>query len=499
MSENSDLTVAQLMAECGVQFGTSGARGLVSAMTDRVCHGYTQGFLRYLAELGEFATGGEVALAGDLRPSTPRIMAACAQAVRDMGGVPVNCGLVPTPALAWHAFARGIPSLMVTGSHIPDDRNGIKFYHPHGELLKEDEPGMGRQPISFAPGAFDADGALANPAPLPGLVDAETAYVARYVDFFGMDALTGLQLGLYQHTSVARDLLVRLLEALGAHVTPLGRAETFVPVDTEAVRDEDVALARQWAAAGRFDAIVSTDGDADRPLLAGRDGTWLRGDVLGVLCARALHARSVVTPVSSNSVVETPGLFGQVLRTRIGSPYVIAAMDSAMAAGAHPVCGYEANGGFLLGSTIEQGGRSLAPLPTRDAVLPIVSVLVAARAKGLAALLATLPPRATFSDRIKDLPTERSLAMLERLSAGSLADQLGRIEALFGALCGKPEAIDQTDGLRIRFADGRIIHLRPSGNAPELRCYTEAADEEAARELNAAALRIVALEAGEGS
>ena len=110
----TETTVAQLMDQSGVAFGTSGARGLVTAMTDRVCHGYVQGFLRFLMEAGEFAPGGEVALAGDLRPSTPRIMAACAQAVRDMGGVPVNCGMVPTPALAWFAFGRGAPSLMVT-------------------------------------------------------------------------------------------------------------------------------------------------------------------------------------------------------------------------------------------------------------------------------------------------------------------------------------------------------------------------------------------------
>ena len=69
------MTVKDLMTECGVNFGTSGARGTVAAMTDRVCYGYTQGFLSYMAEEGEFAPGGRVALAGDLRPSTPRILA----------------------------------------------------------------------------------------------------------------------------------------------------------------------------------------------------------------------------------------------------------------------------------------------------------------------------------------------------------------------------------------------------------------------------------------
>ena len=39
---------------------------------------------------------------------------------------------------------------------------------------------------------------------------------------------------------------------------------------------------------------------------------------------------------------------------------------------------------------------------------------------------------------------------------------------------GPEAAIDLTDGLRVTFADGLIVHLRPSGNAPELRCYAEA-------------------------
>ena len=40
------------------------------------------------------------------------------------------------------------------------------------------------------------------------------------------------------------------------------------------------------------------------------------------------------------------------------------------------------------------------------------------------------------------------------------------------------------------FADGAIIHFRPSGNAPELRCYSEAETEEKARDLNARALQL---------
>lgn len=476
-------TVHALMEESGVAFGTSGARGLVTAMTDRVCYGYTRGFLSYLEEVGEFSPGGEVALAGDLRPSTPRILRACAQAIRDAGGVPVFCGPVPTPALAVYAFGRALPSLMVTGSHIPDDRNGIKFHRTAGEVLKDDEAGMARQATALEAARFDAQGALVDPAPLPPPRDVESGYVARYVEAFGRDALAGLTVGLYQHSAVGRDVIARILTGLGAEVVALGRSDRFIPVDTEALRPEDVALARRWAAEHRLDAIASTDGDSDRPLLADARGEWLRGDILGLLCAKALGAQTVATPVSSNTALEKSGAFGRVVRTRIGSPYVIAAMQAA-AGGV--ICGFEANGGFLLGSDVLLGAGRLAALPTRDAVLPIVAVLAASKGRGIAALCAELPPRVTYSDRLKDFPTADSRAILAYLSAG---ERKARIEAAFG---GTLAGVDETDGLRMTFADGAIIHLRPSGNAPELRCYTEAGDEAGARALNARALHIVA-------
>ena len=47
---------------------------------------------------------------------------------------------------------------------------------------------------------------------------------------------------------------------------------------------------------------------------------------------------------------------------------------------------------------------------------------------------------------------------------------------------------DTTDGLRLMLASGRIIHLRPSGNAPELRFYAEAENPDAAQALLAKGL-----------
>ena len=168
MNEKSEtVAIADLMARSGVGFGTSGARGLAEAMTDRVCYLYTVGFLQYLEKLNAIHPGDSVALAGDHRPSTPRIMAAAAAAIADLGYQPVNCGNIPSPAVAAYAIGEQIASLMVTGSHIPDDRNGIKFNRPEGEILKADEAGIREQVVSAPRTLFDDAGCFVERPPLP--------------------------------------------------------------------------------------------------------------------------------------------------------------------------------------------------------------------------------------------------------------------------------------------------------------------------------------------
>jgi phosphomannomutase len=486
------ISILDLMGHSGVAFGTSGARGLVSAMTDRVCFAYTCAFLQHLADIGQFAPGQHIAIAGDLRSSSPRILSACAAAIRHMCGVVDNCGFVPSPTVAAYGFAHGIPSLMVTGSHIPDDRNGIKFYRTDGEVLKADELAICAQSVAM-PDLFDDAGTLKDVQPTSPLIDAATPYIARYVDAFGKKALLGLKLGVYEHSAVGRDILLTLVRALGGEAVSLGRSDKFIPVDTEAVRSEDQALARQWAAELGLDAILSTDGDSDRPLLADGSGEWIRGDVLGILCARALGLKAVATPISCNSAIELSDLFDVVRRTRIGSPFVIEAMNSLAEEGQPLVCGYEANGGFLLATPVMIEGRPLAALPTRDAVLPILATLFDARRQGitLPALLSQLPARHTFSERLQNYPTVESRALIAHLERGSKAEILTRLTAMFGALAGKADRIDHTDGLRIHFTNGDVIHLRPSGNAPELRCYTESDSADRAAWLNEQALQLI--------
>jgi phosphomannomutase len=491
-------SIQDLMTRTGVKFGTSGARGLATQLTDFVAYAYTQGLLQHLRESGDLSNPkSEVAVGGDFRPSTDRIMEAVLRGVEDLGYTPVNCGKIPSPALALHGLLKGIPAIMVTGSHIPFDRNGIKFNKCAGEVLKDDEAGITKQIIIVPETVFTAEGAFAKASDKarPVRVSATEDYVARYLEFFPNDCLKGLRVGVYEHSAVGRDVIARVLSGLGAEVTPLGRSETFIPVDTEAIRPEDVELARGWAKEHRFDAIASADGDSDRPLISDEHGKWIRGDVAGVLCARHLGADSVSTPVSCNSAVDLSGWFGEVKRTKIGSPFVVAAMLDAAKRGKKCVVGYEANGGFLLGSPVVRDGRTLRALPTRDALLLIISLLLPARREGktMSQLVATLPPRYTASGLLKECPVEKSQAILARFTTGDEAKDKAALAAAFEGVIGSAEvtAINRTDGVRVTFGNGEIVHLRPSGNAPEFRCYTEASDEARVEELNVDCMKVI--------
>lgn len=535
-------------------FGTSGLRGLVKDITDLEAYINVIGTLRYLARSADIRPASTIVLGGDLRPSTERIMRACAQAILDWGGAVEYAGNVPTPALIYRSITTARAGVMVTGSHIPFDRNGIKINKSSGEILKSDEAGIlaevertRNEEYSRSPSAsaFDECGMLKRAARLPPRDErAELAYIARYVDGFAGASLSGLRVLVYQHSAVGRDILAAILSALGADVVTAGRSDAFVPIDTENITAAQLELLQDFATAaetaGRpLDAIVSTDGDSDRPLIlaalrararnpADQRVRFLPGDLLGLVAAEYLRADAASVPISANDAVERRFRERGVtlVKSKIGSPYVIAALDALRTAGEYRrVVGWEANGGFLTASDLALGGATLAALPTRDAILPLLTTLFAATSQGitLAALWDHLPGRYGAAGLLDDFPTTASQAIVSALvpqgdvievafdghgaalehggartasgrEAQPTAEWRRRKAALeqfftpalgFGAIV----RINVLDGVRIYFGNGDVAHIRPSGNAPQLRVYANSDSQARADQIVALALR----------
>lgn len=466
------LISSEVIATSGITFGTSGARGLVVDFTPDVSAAFAIAFINSIKDDFSF---NAVAIAIDNRPSSYEIAQACVKGLGELNISVVFYGVLPTPALAYKAMQDGMPCIMVTGSHIPFDRNGLKFYRPDGEITKQDEQAILNEAVSYT--SIDTDSYVE----LTQSDAAKFAYIARYSELFDAQALLGKKIGIYEHSSSGRDIYKLLFEELGAEVISLERSNIFVPIDTEAVSDSDKQKAIGWSQQYILDAIFSTDGDGDRPLIADEDGNWLRGDILGLLCSQLLKIDSLAVPVSCNTAIEKSNLFKQVIRTKIGSPYVIAEFATLNKDNAR-VAGFEANGGYLLGSDIEFNGKQLAALPTRDAVLPALVLL--AQKESISQQLAKLPKRFTASDRLQNFSKEQSLAVINelKLDASAFLVKLG-YEIAYD--------VNTTDGLRITVENRDVVHLRPSGNAPELRCYAESSSEEKAKNLVTATFGLI--------
>ena len=545
-----------------LRFGTSGRRGKVVDLTQLEIYICASAELEYLKSLpkdqGGIQEGEEFYIAYDLRPSSTRfvpeqggrgeIAQAIVQAVRDAGLKPVNLGPIPTPALMAYAVERKRGSMMVTGSHIPFDRNGYKTNSSRGELMKEDEGPINErvaqwrdrlyaQPYEESP--FDRSGRFkVGHMDLPPVdPDGARSFVNRYVSFFGgRGDLQGMRVIVYQHSAVGRDLLVEVLQKLGAEVIPVGRSDEFVAIDTENISDELLAEIQQWvdqvgAERGPIDAVVSTDGDSDRPLLIAVDTVqntpqwrgkvrFYGGDLVGMIVAEYLKADAVVVPISCNDAIDRGNLRHALQpKTRIGSPYVIAGMRRAKAAGFQRVCGWEANGGFLLGTDLVENGRILKALETRDSFLPILCILFAAKEQGvpISTLFARLPARFSRASLLRNFPRERGRAIVQKLSPEDpqikevrmedgqfrffdaegqpLTEQPGwqeEVRRIVEVLprffrpeegFGRPVRLNFLDGVRIWFDNGDVAHVRPSGNADEFRIYAVADSQERADQI----------------
>jgi hypothetical protein len=154
----------------------------------------------------------------------------------------------------------------------------------------------------------------------------------------------------------------------------------------------------------------------------------------------------------------------------------------------------------------------LMPLPTRDAVLPLLATLHSSAEKSISVrdLFESLPARHGKAGLLDNVPQESSRAIVRGLSPSSLLEQeagLQEVELEEGSVVAvvrdghpadltpelraemssiarrirrhfTPERgfgdimrINYIDGVRIFFEGGDVAHVRPSGNAPQLRIY----------------------------
>ena len=520
-----------------LKFGTSGLRAPVADLTDLECYINIRGFIDYLKNIspedGGIKEGAEIFLAGDFRPSTPRITKAIARAAKDSGCIVKNCGNMSSSAVAYCGMRNNCASIMVTGSHVPEDRNGIKPNKTRGEVLKADEAAMGqyvakaREMIYETLGTpnclFNENAMFVADVVLPEADNSQIEfYIKRYAEIFPANCLQGKKIVIYQHSSVGRDAVTEIFKRLGAEIVVEGRTDKFVSIDTEAIKEKDLELMKEWAEKHKPFALISFDGDCDRPWLSNEYGEFLPGDLLGGLTILYLGADFGAVPITCNDAVDKIlNSKARLVKTKIGSPYVIKSMMDAEKKGFKKIAGWEVNGGFMTYSDFEIFGKKFTALPTRDSVLPLLCVLLSAieKNKKLSEIMNGLPKRYTNSDKIKEFPNEIADMIVKKYSPADsridklefrpeetrivykdeTAETMKKDSSLWNEWMEKKKSLEEkylipnsigrvasfvyTDGLRMLTENGEVVHLRESSNAPEMRCYAVADSKVRAEEI----------------
>lgn len=415
-------------------FGTSGIRGdTEKLLTDEFCVNIGRAFVKFLENHN---AAGRVAVGMDPRKSSPRIKESLFKGLASGGRELFDEGVCPIPAMCWLQRQPDIAgTIMITGSHIAPNLNGLKFFAFDEEITKEHEREIEQIFIEI-------NGDMT----LQSEVDIITE--TRAQELYGV-MLRQQAVGLRKF-KVAVDcangaqsvVMPRLLRELGMDVVEVNCEVTnnFIGRDTDTddkafIDDLKIAVVREKAAFG-----IAFDGDGDRAVFVDENGNFIQGEYSCSLIAKNEPTDVIVTTIASSSVVDTVGK--RVVRTKVGSPYVIAAMKENKAD-----FGFEQNGGAVFAKNMY----------TRDGGSVVIKIL---------SLFSEF--NGSFSEFVGQLPKfymhRTKVDCPVALNSKIIEDARENFKSV---------RLEEVDGLKIWLDDKTWILFRPSANAPEFRVFAE--------------------------
>lgn len=434
-------------------FGTDGIRGiandqLTADLALRVGHALGQ----YLRDRRR--AGPRVLIGRDTRRSGPMLQAAITAGLCATGAVPVDLGVVPTPALAWllangKAVSPAAAAIMISASHNPPEYNGIKIFGATGSKL-DDEAEATIERFVWAGGSAPEPGEHPLAVGTPLADDAGTEAYLQFLRTQASPAPTGMHVVLDCAYGAMYRLAPSLFDSLGVRVTVINDRPDGANINRDCGATSPSAVAAAVLAAGA-QVGFAFDGDGDRCIAVDERGSVVDGDAILAITALDRHERgllpgpAVVATVMSNLGLEralkTAGI--DLVRTKVGDRYVFEELHRR---------------GLAIGG--EQSGHVIfmdTGQTTGDGLLTAVQVLnvMARRQRPLSELAAVVRP---LPQRIVNVPITGQQRAAALSAAPSVLAAIDRVKSYLG---------DR----------GRIL-VRPSGTEPVIRVMVEAEDDD---------------------
>lgn len=284
------------------------AIGEDATLTLDIAYRVGQAFVVWLA--GNVSAGisplpPKIAIGRDSRLSGEALVEACAQGMASMGADVLDFGMCTTPAM-YQCLLEDAPvaqaSVMVTASHHPSDRNGMKFFTPSGGITSEQLHAL----LSLMAEEL-------RPTTRPGAINAYD-YLSTYRAALVSVVQTKLDdpvpcplLGLHVVVDAgngAGGFYADLLKGMGAwtegsqYLEPDGRFPNHSPnpEDPHAMQSLSAAVVRQGADLG-----VMFDADCDRAAIVDASGLAInRNRLIALVSAMLLNQEPGLTIVTDS-------------------------------------------------------------------------------------------------------------------------------------------------------------------------------------------------------
>lgn len=247
-----------------------------------------------------------ISIGRDSRVSGPALEEAAAAGVRDAGGEAILFGLATTPAMFMSTVLGENPynaAVMLTASHLPCDRNGIKFFTPRGSASAND---IRRILASAATGGTVSTAILTSNSPYENFMAVYAAHLVQLIrDGFSTDEpLSGLKFVVDAGNGAAGFFATDVLEPLGAEVygqflEPDGMFPNHIPNPED---KKAMAMTVESTVRENADLGIIFDTDGDRAGFVDERGTAINRNRLIAILARIVLRQAPGSTVVTDSV-----------------------------------------------------------------------------------------------------------------------------------------------------------------------------------------------------
>ena len=277
------------------------------ALTPHVAACLGMAFVRFVAEKKHMSvTQVTIALGRDSRISGAELLRATAEGVSKAGAAVMDFGMCTTPAMYMSIITPGFQpdgSIMITASHHPYDKNGLKFFVEEGGLEGGDVEKLLRAAQELEPESMPIAGAITQKAFLPTYQELLAARIRKGLETDMAKPLLGLHV-VVDAGNGAGGFYAELLESLGAWVEgsqflePDGYFPNHIPNPENA---DAMASLRKAVLNVGADLGVIFDADCDRAAIVDADGREInRNRLIALISAILLEEKPGQTIVTDS-------------------------------------------------------------------------------------------------------------------------------------------------------------------------------------------------------